>query len=117
MRELSDELDKQRMDGRERETLLINDLTKSRKFFQEVKEELVKTQDLLCAKRTENESVRAENAVYLKEVSATLYLHERAVDWFTGGRVYKECSCHCGVAIIMATIRMWVSICSVSSSG
>lgn len=65
------------MDGRERETMLIDDLTKSRAKFQQVKEELVKTQDLLCAKRTENESVRAENAVYLKEVSASEYLNER----------------------------------------
>lgn len=64
------------MDGRERETMLIDDLTKSRAKFQQVKEELVKTQDLLCAKRTENESVRAENAVYLKEVSASKYLNE-----------------------------------------
>lgn len=65
------------MDGRERETMLIDDLTKSRAKFQQVKEELVKTQDLLCAKRTENESVRAENAVFLKEVSASDYLNER----------------------------------------
>lgn len=65
------------MDGRERETMLIDDLTKSRAKFQQVKEELVKTQDLLCAKRTENESVRAENAVFLKEVSASEYLNER----------------------------------------
>lgn len=57
--------------------MLIDDLTKSRAKFQQVKEELVKTQDLLCAKRTENESVRAENAVYLKEVSASEYLNER----------------------------------------
>lgn len=57
------------MDGRERETSLINDLTKSRHKFQEVKEELMRVQDKLCGKIAENESARAENEVYMKEVS------------------------------------------------
>lgn len=68
-RELSDELDKLRMDSRERETTLINDLTKSRAKYQSCREELLRVQDRLTAKIAENESVRAENEVYAKEVS------------------------------------------------
>lgn len=69
MRDLSDELDKLRMDSRERETTLINDLTQSRVKFQALKEELRILQEKLTMKITENESVRGENEVFAKEVS------------------------------------------------
>lgn len=69
IRELTDELDKSRMDGRERETLLINDLTKQRANAKELKDALQKTEERLSVKMSENESVRAENEVYSKEVS------------------------------------------------
>lgn len=72
IRELSDEVDKSRMDGRERETVLINDLTKCRGNLQELKEELRRTQDKMAAKMAEMESVIAENEVYAKEVSAII---------------------------------------------
>lgn len=72
IRELSDEVDKSRMDGRERETVLINDLTKCRGNLQELKEELRRTQDKMAAKMAEMESVTAENEIYAKEVSAII---------------------------------------------
>lgn len=67
------------MDSRERETTLVNDLTKSRFKVQQQKEELLKVHEMLAGKITENESVRAENEVYMKEVSAhstTIYLND-----------------------------------------
>lgn len=76
MRELSDELDKLRMDSRERETVLINDLTKSRSNAQELKEELQKAQEKL----TQNLRVMAEGELFAKEVS----------EWV--GSCYKQCS-------------------------
>lgn len=69
IRELTDELDKSRMDGRERETQLINDLTKQRANAKELKDALQKTEERLSVKMSETESVRAENEVYSKEVS------------------------------------------------
>lgn len=76
LRELSDELDKLRMDSRERETVLINDLTKSRSNAQELKEELQKAQEKL----TQNLRVMAEGELFAKEVS----------EWM--GSCYKHCS-------------------------
>lgn len=69
IRELTDELDKSRMDGRERETQLINDLTKQRANAKELKDALQKTEERLSVKMSETTSVRAENEVYSKEVS------------------------------------------------
>lgn len=69
IRELTDELDKSRIDGRERETQLINDLTKQRANAKELKDALQKTEERLSVKMSETESVRAENEVYSKEVS------------------------------------------------
>lgn len=69
IRELTDELGKSRMDGRERETQLINDLTKQRANAKELKDALQKTEERLSVKMSETESVRAENEVYSKEVS------------------------------------------------
>lgn len=71
IRELSDELDKSRIDSRERETRIINDLTKARSHAKELKDQLYQRDDQLRDKISENNNLQAQVEVYSKEVSSS----------------------------------------------
>lgn len=69
MEELSGELDKSRMDGRERETQYMNDLTRTREVADKLNARLIKAEDTLRHKSMDNETYVSQNDVLLKEVS------------------------------------------------
>lgn len=68
VRELGEELDKSRMEGRERETQYINDLTKNRALADRLRATLTEVEDKLAIESRDNRALRSESEVLSNEV-------------------------------------------------